>query len=270
MPNFAVEKLLFNAMQKDTIVFYQEWWEALQELPDEQRGAAMAAIMDYAFSGTVVADPMLRFATAQMRSCIDRDAKRYNDICRKRRESVQKRWAKEKNPPTPATDEYTCKHPDTPDYHNEYEDDHENEHVHEQNKDKSLCAAAAADAAGAALKEKVAQLKGRRVWVGDVGRKFKLSPEEVIRRLEEFCDDMVLRGRHVACPQSLFVTWLSDRLSSVSQSPGGGENNETVNRQNSTHYARNQQSSDPNGRNHSRIGAPCRGKIEPGYGLIED
>lgn len=41
--------------------------------------------------------------------------------------------------------------------------------------------------------------------------KFHVTTDEVCRQLDEFCDEMELRGRQVNSPQGLFVTWLGDR-----------------------------------------------------------
>ena len=63
-------------MKKDSLVFYKDWWEAIQSLPEGKRLEAIAAVMDYAFSGIEPEDTMLRFATAQIRMFIDRDGRK--------------------------------------------------------------------------------------------------------------------------------------------------------------------------------------------------
>ncbi len=83
-------------MDRETVVFYKDWWMAIKSLPEEKLPEAIAAVMDYAFDGIEPTDPMLRFATAQMRMFIDRDAKRYQEICAKRKEAIEKRWARQK------------------------------------------------------------------------------------------------------------------------------------------------------------------------------
>ena len=77
-------------MERDSIVFYKEWWEAIESLPEEKRLEAISAVMGYAFSGTEPTDTMLRFATAQIRMFIDRDRKRYEEVCEKRREYARR------------------------------------------------------------------------------------------------------------------------------------------------------------------------------------
>ena len=81
-------------MEKDSLVFYKDWWEAMQSLPEGKRLEAIAAVMDYAFSGIEPEDTMLRFATAQIRMFIDRDRERYEKSVQQRREAIRKRWEK--------------------------------------------------------------------------------------------------------------------------------------------------------------------------------
>lgn len=62
------------------------------------------------------------------------------------------------------------------------------------------------------LREKIAELKGNKVWLKQVAMKFHLTTtDEVCRNLEEFREDMELRGRQVNSPQGLFVKWLTDK-----------------------------------------------------------
>lgn len=71
--------------------------------------------------------------------------------------------------------------------------------------------ASAEAAAALELKEKIAELKGKQIWMDQVTAKFHITPEAVCRRLDEFHEDMELRGRQVSNPQSLFVTWLTEQ-----------------------------------------------------------
>lgn len=77
-------------MDKESIVFYKDWWDAISELPEDIQHKAIKAVMDYAFKGKEPEDMMLRFATAQIRMFINRDRKRYETICEKRREYARR------------------------------------------------------------------------------------------------------------------------------------------------------------------------------------
>ncbi len=64
---------------KDTFIFYKDWLETLNELSDEEQYAAIKAIIDYAFFGSVPEDKFIRTITAQMRCCIDRNNEKYKE-----------------------------------------------------------------------------------------------------------------------------------------------------------------------------------------------
>lgn len=116
-------------MDKESIVFYKDWWDAISELPEDIQHKAIKAVMDYAFKGEEPEDMMLRFATAQIRMFINRDRKRYETICDKRREAIKKRWSNQKN--TNNTNEYNSIQIDTTHYHNENENENENNNDNE-------------------------------------------------------------------------------------------------------------------------------------------
>lgn len=77
---------------KNTVIFYQDWYEALQDLTPEERLEAYDSVMRYAFEGVVPKDRFIRTTTALMRTTIDRDNARYDETSRKRKEAVNKRW----------------------------------------------------------------------------------------------------------------------------------------------------------------------------------
>lgn len=111
-------------MNKESIVFYKDWWIAIKELPEDIQHHAITAVMDYAFMGEEPKDSMLRFATAQIRMFINRDRARYEEICERRREAIKKRWDKQKN--TSDTKEYKSIQVNTTQYHNDNENGNDN------------------------------------------------------------------------------------------------------------------------------------------------
>lgn len=89
---------------KDTLIIYRDWWEAINGLPTNLQLEAFQAICSYAFEGKQPEDPMICAVTALMRSAIDRDKAKWEDVRKKRSEAgkrgLAKRWGS--NPPTKA------------------------------------------------------------------------------------------------------------------------------------------------------------------------
>lgn len=84
---------------KDTLIIYRDWWEAIKSLPTELQPAAFNAICEYAFEGKQPADPIIYAVTALMRSAIDRDKAKWEDVRKKRSDAgkrgLAKRWGKQ-------------------------------------------------------------------------------------------------------------------------------------------------------------------------------
>lgn len=234
-------------MERDSIVFYKDWWEAISSLPEDKQPEAIRAVMDYAFKGIEPEDTMLRFATAQIRMFIDRDRTKYEKAVQQRRDAIRKRWEKAKanKKKEPNTTEYDriqkntekCKsiRPNTTEYYNENENENGNENDNEQKEiDKSIPSAAinlsrtgATAAAASDFRVKIAELKSNAIWLEQMAMKFHTTSDEVCRQLEDFREDMELRGRHVSSPQGLFVTWLGGKMygskpGNASSEPGLG------------------------------------------------
>lgn len=74
-------------MNKDTLIIYRDWWEAIKNLPPELRFDAFDAICAYAFEGKQPEDSIISAVTALMRSAIDRDKTKWEDVREKRRQA---------------------------------------------------------------------------------------------------------------------------------------------------------------------------------------
>lgn len=74
-------------MERNSFVFYGDWWNVLAELPEKEYTRVSKAIFMYAFSGAVPDDPMVRAITGLMRSAIDRDLEKWQSIREKRIEA---------------------------------------------------------------------------------------------------------------------------------------------------------------------------------------
>lgn len=93
---------------KETLIIYRDWWEAIKSLPTDLQLEAWDAICAYAFEGTQTDNPVISAVTALMRSAVDRDKAKWEDVREKRREAgkrgLQKRWGKTSEEPTMAND----------------------------------------------------------------------------------------------------------------------------------------------------------------------
>lgn len=88
------------ASPKDSMVFYQEWREAVKELSPGQRCGIYEALFDYAFEGKQPTDQLQKVITAMMRLRIDKDQEAYKQKCERNRENIKKRWNKGIRPNT--------------------------------------------------------------------------------------------------------------------------------------------------------------------------
>lgn len=76
--------------EKESMVFYKEWKDVLNEYSPEERCHAYEAIFDYAFLNVTPEDKLIRGITSLMRIRIDKDQERYHNICQKRAEAGKK------------------------------------------------------------------------------------------------------------------------------------------------------------------------------------
>jgi hypothetical protein len=95
---------------RNTVIFYKDWYEAVKDFSPDERLKAYDAIMQYAFEGVVPEDKFIRAATALMRTAIDRDNNKYDEVCERNRRNVMNRWRKRFGNDTT---EYDRKQPNT-------------------------------------------------------------------------------------------------------------------------------------------------------------
>lgn len=81
---------------KDTLILYRDWWEAIKSLPTDMQLDAYNAICAYAFEGEQPSNPMIAAVTALMRSAIDRDKTKWEEVREKRKAAIKARWDKQK------------------------------------------------------------------------------------------------------------------------------------------------------------------------------
>jgi len=88
--------------KKESFILYQNYYEILKSLADEQLGILLRAIFIYNETGEVIALATdVRIAFEFIKSQLDRDNKRYEEVIKKRAEAgkigMTKRWKKEEN-----------------------------------------------------------------------------------------------------------------------------------------------------------------------------
>ena len=228
-------------MEKDSIVFYKDWWEALKQLPEDKRLEAMSAVMDYAFEGTEPADTMLRFATAYIRDKIDRNRKKYEETCSKRKEAIEKRWKKQNTPEKDPqntnvyncieknTNEYNSIQPNTTQYLHEHEHEHEHGKINTSNylqtDNKTRAGVNGGQSVRKLIDEQVAECKSSPIWKEGIRMKFHIADDaEVDRLLDEFAVDMLCQETEVRNAKRFFISWLTDKQQKKlkgGQSPNG-------------------------------------------------
>jgi len=91
-------------MMKNTLIFYRDWWEVISDYPAEERLTIYEAVLAYAFDDVVPEDRFIKAVTALMRTAIDRDNGKYEEVSRKRKEAAAKRWRDSKSMQKDASD----------------------------------------------------------------------------------------------------------------------------------------------------------------------
>lgn len=117
-PKYGVLFTRITMDQREVICFYRDWWETVQNLPNEIQLAAFRAICLYGFDGIVPEDVMVNSLTKFMQNAIDRNDKKVEAIREKRRAAVNARWSRMKANPHPQenTNVYKCIDENTDEY----------------------------------------------------------------------------------------------------------------------------------------------------------
>lgn len=93
---------------KETLIIYRDWWEAINGLPTDLQLDAYRSICEYAFEGKEPENPIISAVTTLMRSAIDRNNAKSQDVRDKRREAgkrgLEKRWGKSQKETAPPPD----------------------------------------------------------------------------------------------------------------------------------------------------------------------
>ena len=119
-------------MAKDSFVMYAEWGEQINKLSDEQAGLLVKSIFAYK-TGMVLPelDPMTEMCFSFLKSTIERDSERYDEICERRREFGQKGGQASAS----KRKQKVAKGSKSKHYDNEYDNDHDNDHDNDDDYD---------------------------------------------------------------------------------------------------------------------------------------
>lgn len=99
-------------MSKTWFSFKIEWYEALKDCEPSIRLEIFDAIMEYAFNGKIPELSQLAgMAFKFIKKDIDENMRKYQELCKKRKEAINKRWHGHSN-----TNEYNCIQMNTSEY----------------------------------------------------------------------------------------------------------------------------------------------------------
>jgi hypothetical protein len=126
-------------MAKDSFLMYSEWGEQLNKLSDEQAGTLIKNIFAYK-TGTEAPqmDSMTEMCFSFIKSQIERDSFKYDEICEKRREAGRKggKANGSKCKQMQANANFAKHYDNDNDNDNEYEDDNDNDDDVERKKER--------------------------------------------------------------------------------------------------------------------------------------
>ena len=101
-------------MEKKSFIVHEKWLPIFLDAPDEDVGAIFKAMMRYTTTGDIgEVAPMHRAILNMMIETYTKDTEKYIEVCRKRKEAIEKRWSKHKQE---NTNEYKCIQENTNEY----------------------------------------------------------------------------------------------------------------------------------------------------------
>ena len=231
--------------ERKTFLFFCGWAEVLGDFTPEDRCAIYDAIIAYAENGSLPElSPVLEMAFKFIKKDVDEMQEKYEEICKKRKDAIAKRWEKqrtlktdtneyksiEKNTnDTNVSNEYNeyktihSKHEHKHEHEHEHEHKHEHKHEHESRKNninnilppptnKDNISRERVEEEAKILRERIAGLKEDEIWLEAIQKNFGRDNDQIASDLDEFYQDMILRGTQMANPQSVFISWLGRRL----------------------------------------------------------
>ena len=197
-------------------VFYHSWWMAIVNLPREIQGDVLAAIIEYGLTGAVteplkpVAHAMLEMVKPQ----IEANNKRYLNGVKGAGGGVKGGRPKKVNPEeTPEKPQINPKKtPKEPQENPEETPKEKDKDIREDKSSSSSSPPPVEDSRG--LRNEIEAYKQKPIWKANIAKKFKIDAGLVDGYLDEFYIDMSCREVNVLKVSSLFISWLSEKLTS--------------------------------------------------------
>ncbi len=222
-------------------VFYHSWWSAIVNLPREIQGDVLAAIVEYGLTGAVT-EPLKPVAAAMLEMVkpqVEANNKRYLNGIKGAESGKKGGRPKKETPEKPQTNPYGTPNDE---FQNPYKDKEKDKDIRED-KSSSSPSPSVEDVEGGNLRKEIETYKNKAVWKANIERKFKIPSERIDAYLDDFYVDMKCHETNVRKVSSLFISWLSQKISN----------------ENNTHNTGNVKS-----------GLRSRLAPQPGHGLRED
>ncbi len=219
-------------------VFYRSWWSAIVNLPREIQGDVLAAIIEYGLFGAI-AEPLKPVAKAMLEMVkpqIEANNKKYLNGIKGAESGKKGGRPKKETPEKPLIN--PGKTPNN-EFQNPYKE--KDKDIREDKSSSSLTPSEEDEEEG--LRKEIENYKQKVIWKANIEKKFKITSDRIDKLLDEFYIDMKCNEINVRKVSSLFISWLSQKLSN----------------ENNTH-------------NPGNVKSGMRAKLapQPGHGLRED
>ena len=123
-------------MAKDSFILYLEQKQIFEMLTNEEAGQLIKAIFEYEGTGQIVnLDRSLQIAFLPIKSALDRNKEKYENVVKRNKRNIEKRWKKENTKNTTGKKGIQKNTKNTDNEHdNDNERDNENDNEHDKDK----------------------------------------------------------------------------------------------------------------------------------------
>lgn len=224
---------------RDTFIFYRDWLNALNDMPDNIQLEVYKSIAKYALDGTLTElSPLAKIAFSFVKPQIDRDIDKYNKVVERNRANGKSGGRKPKepkrtqvNPKNPVgylETQKTQVNPKNLDNDNVNDNDNENVIITPCSRDNSLGTTTTTTEEGElnVYTKYIESSKKSQAWLERMGMNFHLAIPQVVRYMDEFRQDCLCRGvddRHKTLQdfKQHFNNWLRIRIEKERQNNNG-------------------------------------------------
>lgn len=125
-------------MAKDSFILYLEQKQIFEMLTNEEAGQLIKAIFEYEDTGQIVnLDRSLQIAFLPIKSALDRNKEKYENVVKRNKRNIEKRWEKENTKNTTGKKGIQKNTKNTDNEHdNDNERDNENDNEHDKDKEE--------------------------------------------------------------------------------------------------------------------------------------